>query len=366
LFKLSADGTTRFWGTYYGGAAKDELWGMNIDQKQKCLYVVGSTQSEALIAYGNAWQPVKGKGSDAMFARWTFGGQIVYGSYFGKDKGEQFEDIELDGNGDIYLVGKTEAAQLPSTYGVYQTYSNGGEYEGLLYKFYGGIACRDLNEPNNSFSNAKFIYARTTSDSLVYGYDGNLRNNTDKDYYKFTVSSGFKHHLIELTGLSHNYNLKVYNSSQVLKGVSNNTGLTSDTIIANNLPLGDYYIQVVAGAPAEFDTLKCYHLNLVKSSSRFPNNGSGSKAMDATPFAGLRLSPNPASAEVTLELESETDSHVELRVIDQAGRSVMVRQLFATAGANQFHVPLTGLAPGFYIAQIKSETITKSLTLVKE
>ena len=366
LFRITPDGTTRIWGTYYGGDAKEELWGMNIDRKQKALYIVGSSQSESMIAYGNAWQPVKGKGSDAIFAKWTYDGAITYGSYFGNDDGEQFEDVEIDQNSDIYLVGKTEANRLPATYGVYQTHSNGGAYDGVLYKFYGGIACRDLNEPNNSFTNAKLIYARTLTDSLVYGYDGNLRNNSDKDYFKFTVVAGFKHHFIELTGLSHNYNLRVFNSAQVLKAISNNSGLTADTVVANNLTPGDYYIQVVAGAPAEYDTLKCYHLNLIKSSTRFPANGSGNRMMPAGAVSDLRLSPNPAAVDVTLDMDMLSDSFLELSLLDQMGRPVFVKELYANEGPNEFTLPVSKLASGIYVVQVKSDHISRSLLLVKE
>src|SRR5262249_9189009 len=146
---------------------------------------------------------------------------------------------------------------------------NGGAYDGLVYKFYGGVACRDLNEPNDGFSTATVVYARLLTDSLVYGYDGNLINAADKDYFKITVASPYKNLFVDLTRLSHNYNLKFYNSAQVLKAQSTKTGLTPDTLFLNNLPYGDYYLQVVAGTPTEYDTLKCYHLNLIKSTIRF-------------------------------------------------------------------------------------------------
>lgn len=366
LFRITPDGTTRIWGTYYGGDAKEELWGMNIDRKQKALYVVGSSQSENMIAYGNAWQTVKGKGSDAIFARWTYDGAITYGSYFGNDDGEQFEDVEIDNNSDIYLVGKTEANKLPATYGVYQTHSNGGAYDGVLYKFYGGIACRDLNEPNNSFTNAKLIYARTLTDSLVYGYDGNLRNNSDKDYFKFTVVAGYKHHFIELTGLSHNYNLRVFNSAQVLKAISNNSGLTPDTIVANNLPPGDYYIQVVAGAPAEYDTLHCYHLNIIKNSSRFSNNNNGNRVGSTSDDGALRIYPNPATDGVTLELESLKDEPAQILITDLLGNVIRSQSIMITRGQHEEFLSLADFTAGVYYVKVLTNECQWNKILLKQ
>jgi hypothetical protein len=366
LFSMTADGVTRLWGTYYGGGAKEELWGMNLDRKRKCIYLVGSTQSNALISYGNAWQPEKGKGSDAVFARWNYDGSIVYGSYFGKDKGEQFEDVELDANGDIYLVGKTEENQLPATYGVYQTYSNGGQYEGVIYKFYGGVACRDIREPNNSFANASVIYARTLADSAIYGYDGNLRNGSDKDYFKVTVTSDYKNLMIILNGLDHNYDLRVYNSAQILKAQSKKGGLTPDTIIANKIQAGDYYIQVFAGNPAEYDTMRCYHLDLLKSMTKFPTYADGAKKESAQSMNRIFIYPNPASEEISMDVTSDSDRPAKLIVKDLYGKIVLTQTVTLAEGLQTVSVPLAALAPGFYQVIIAGENFSSATAFVKQ
>jgi hypothetical protein len=341
LFSISNDGTTRYWGTYYGGHRKDEMWGMNIDRKQKALYVVGSTYSETLIAFGNAWQSQISSGSDAIFARWNYDGSIVYGSYFGNKGGEQFEDVEVDDNSDIYLVGKTESDHLPVTYGVYQLDSNGGAYDGVLYKFYGGVACRDIHEPNDEFNTASQIFSRTTTDSLIYGYDGNLIESFDKDYFKVSVEDSFNNLFIDLTNLSHNYDLKAYNSSMQLIDESTNTGLTPDTILFNNMPSGDYYLEVIAASPEEYDTMKCYHLNLVK----FPTTVTSVNELNLLP---LNLYPNPALGECYLDLNSNKNEIAIVKILDMAGRLQKNETIKLTPGNQTIQVSLKNLESGIY------------------
>jgi len=354
----------RIWATYYGGNNKEDVWGMNLDRRHKAIYIVGDSQSDSLIAYGNAFQPVKDKGSDCIFARWNYDGTILWGSYWGSDNGQQFEDVDIDSLGYIYLAGKSETSQLPPTYGVYQTHNNGGTYDGILYKFYGGAACLDLNEPNNTFAKAKSVYAKSSDDSLVYGYDGNLRNSNDKDYFKLKVTSGYKNIFVELTNLVHNYDLKMYNANQVLKAQSTNTGSTPDTIIANHLQPGVYYIQVVAAPPVEFDTLNCYHLNIIKSNSKFGSSGGQSKVMESE-TAELKIFPNPASSDITLELSSDDDEIAELRITDLLGRVIKSEEISLTNGLQNIQMSLLQMPSGIYQVSVHSPEKTWVNLIVK-
>lgn len=341
LFSLSSAGDERYWGTYYGGPRKDELWGMDFSPADQAIYLAGSTYSPTGIVFGNAWQKQKGNGSDAVFSRWNADGSIVYGSYFGKGGADQFEDVETDAQANLYLAGKTGNNEMPATYGVHQVDSNGGTYDGLLYKFYGGAACRDLYEPNESFNQAAQIFARTTVDSLLYGYDGNLENSADHDFYKVEVEDSFRNVLIELNGLLHNYELRLYNENGLLVDESIHEGLMPDTIHQSMLEAGTYFIEVAAGSPEEFDTLNCYHLNLVKRPTIF--TGGVFSAADCT----LLIHPNPAADELLVGFTAGNMQDVELTVMDAAGRR-LISLHFDYSTASTISLNIASLAPGFY------------------
>ena len=74
-------------------------------------------------------------------------------------------------------------------------------------------------------------------------------------------------------------------------------------------------------------------------------------------IAGMGLQPNPvrAGAGLLISLESTEAFSAEMSVANVAGKAQLVGNQFFTAGKNQLEISTTGLAPGIYFLQLRSE-----------
>ncbi|MCC6458957.1 MAG: T9SS type A sorting domain-containing protein, partial [Saprospiraceae bacterium] len=67
----------------------------------------------------------------------------------------------------------------------------------------------------------------------------------------------------------------------------------------------------------------------------------------------VRLFPNPASDEVWISLNSETDTEAQLLFFDLGGRLVLQQQVPVEQGENRFRVPLADVPAGLYLVQVQ-------------
>jgi hypothetical protein len=106
--KLSADGASVPYSTYFGGNGVDTAKAIVVDA-QGNAYVVGETTSTDLPAARDGWQATYGGGSlDGFFFKLNAAGASVpYATYLGGSDWEQLRGLALDGSGDVYLIGTT-------------------------------------------------------------------------------------------------------------------------------------------------------------------------------------------------------------------------------------------------------------------
>lgn len=81
----------------------------------------------------------------------------------------------------------------------------------------------------------------------------------------------------------------------------------------------------------------------------------------------VTLAPNPAAGSVRLSVYSEVASLASVRLVDLNSRTVYEKTFHAAPGVNQLTVPLEGLMPGIYQAEvwIGSNRYTQSLVVKK-
>ena len=135
LVKLDTSGQNRIWGTYYGGNNTDFALSCSTDTLGHVL-ISGGTQSTTGIASAGAYQPTlypNGYG-DAFLALFNSSGQRLWGTYYGGELEERFNDCSLQKNGNIYATGETQSVTNISSPGAYQI-SKGGDEDAFLVKF---------------------------------------------------------------------------------------------------------------------------------------------------------------------------------------------------------------------------------------
>lgn len=113
IVKLSANGKVQFV-TYLRGSLNDYGTGLALDG-QGGLLVCGWTDSSDFPVTNNAAQPIKDARRSAFLTRLsTSTGEIFHSSFFGADGVDEFHDIAVNEDGEIYLVGKTDSTDLPT------------------------------------------------------------------------------------------------------------------------------------------------------------------------------------------------------------------------------------------------------------
>ncbi|MEO5673704.1 MAG: T9SS type A sorting domain-containing protein [Chitinophagales bacterium] len=361
LIKFNTNGA-RKWGTYYGGTADEQMWGMSSDKKIHAVYIMGSTASPEDIASGSTLQSEKSGGQDGFLARFRENGSVQWSSYFGGKSGDQFEDAMPDTSGFLYVAGRNTASTMPATSGVYQTTYYGGASDAMLYKFYIGSDCFDQFEPNETASGAYLMKSVAPSDTTIYGWNGSIRNANDHDWFKVKVKAPNNNLRIILQDMPENYNLRLYSSDGSLLYQSLHTDLIPDTITANNLVVGTYKFKIHHAANV-FDSLGCYHVRMY--SSIFPFQKS-SEMEEQVPPEKLAVFPNPAKNEISFSLYNGHVQKASMNIYDLLGREVYAGELPLQEGHQDITLPIGRLSSGAFEIVIMADDHALNGKFIKE
>lgn len=211
----------------------------------------------------------------------------------------------------------------------------------------GGGACVDNYEPNNTSGTAATLSAGTTYLELI-------ASSTDVDWFKFTTTGSNTKIKISLSSLPADYDVRLYNQSVAQKGISENGGTTSETIIWNTTQAGTRYVKVY-GWDGAFSTGDCYDLLISTSSSNWRTDGSYVE-MDEYDNSIVSVFPNPASGDiVTVDYYSvQEDMNVGVQVYDILGKQVVNTSNSVVAGENMIEMNVSKLEAGFYFVVISN------------
>ena len=152
VLKMSQDGGTLLYSTFVGGSDSDVGYGLALDASRYAL-VTGYTKSTDFpTTFGVLDETHNGGEIDAYaFKLDLVSGSLVFSTYFGGKGGEIGRAADVDGAGNIAIVGRTDSPDFPVTNGAFDTGHNGSNdvfvlrlsYDGsrLLYStFIGGSA----------------------------------------------------------------------------------------------------------------------------------------------------------------------------------------------------------------------------------
>lgn len=136
ISKLSADGSSLLYSTYFGGAFLDHIMDLKLGSGGE-IFVTGRTQSDDFPLV-NAYQSQYGGGEgDGFIAKFAADGQsLFYSTLIGGSYQDFPYALEVDGNGNAYIGGFTQSADYPAV-NAFQSVKHGGEYEmdGFVTKF---------------------------------------------------------------------------------------------------------------------------------------------------------------------------------------------------------------------------------------
>jgi hypothetical protein len=103
LMRFNENGI-RQWGTFYGGNGEESGSSCAADANGN-VFLAGTSSSTTNIATPGAHQTVKGISDDAFLVKFNAAGVRQWGTYFGKEYGEQGKSVTVDNSGNVYISG---------------------------------------------------------------------------------------------------------------------------------------------------------------------------------------------------------------------------------------------------------------------
>ena len=119
ITKLNPTGTGLIFSTYLGKPAQEHFADIELD-KNNCVYILGSTNAIHFHVTNGAYQTTHSNAAylDAfIFKLNNTGTACMYSTFFGGKYNDYTTDLEIDDNGDIYILGTTHSNNLPITSG---------------------------------------------------------------------------------------------------------------------------------------------------------------------------------------------------------------------------------------------------------
>ena len=140
LGKLNSNGI-RKWATYYGNDNGQTFANSVAADQQNNIYLSGATKSDDFISTPNSFKEtfIDNNRFDGFLAKFDTNGNRIWGTYFGGDKDDFFEDSAIDKDGNIILVGYTQSDNNIASTNSYQSNYNMGDSssngDGMIVKF---------------------------------------------------------------------------------------------------------------------------------------------------------------------------------------------------------------------------------------
>ncbi len=213
--------------------------------------------------------------------------------------------------------------------------------------------CTDNFEPNNSRSASLPSTAIGTDLSALIGASG------DNDWYRFANTSAQRNIRVDLSNLPFDYDLKLYQNN-TLRRTSENGGTSAEVATYNTTTVATNWYAHVYGYNGANSSTQCYTLRITLSSSSF--RGDGSTDGETTSFeipvkvveAGFVMFPNPATDELTLDVDMDADRQVKVSVLDITGRAVSLQAYDLGKDQNRVTMDVSTLPSGLYVVRVEN------------
>ncbi|MBN2229761.1 MAG: hypothetical protein JW779_09220 [Candidatus Thorarchaeota archaeon] len=132
ITRISADGRTLLYSTYYGGALSDTIRSVKLDQEEN--YMIAGTSASFGLSTDGAYKEHPSGGEDLFIARITDdGSQTEMFTYIGGSRVDRVECMAIDSLNNYILTGQTSSQDFPTTEQAYQT-ENAGVWDAYLIK----------------------------------------------------------------------------------------------------------------------------------------------------------------------------------------------------------------------------------------
>lgn len=134
IVKVSADGSSLRWATYFGGAGDSggcSTHNLALDPAGHAVISQWTTAGDMPVTEGTCQSTFGGGKSDTVIARFDDAGNLVASTLLGGNGDEDLDGIAVDASGRIFVTGQTSSSDFRCTPGAFQS-TPGGDKDALL------------------------------------------------------------------------------------------------------------------------------------------------------------------------------------------------------------------------------------------
>ncbi len=134
LVKVSADGRSLRWATYFGGPGDSggcSTHNLALDSAGNAVICQDTTANDLPVTAGAFQTKHGGDNTDALVARFDAVGNLVASTLLGGAGKDDLDGIEVDREGRVFVTGQTSSDDFPSTPDAYQSIP-GGDNDAVL------------------------------------------------------------------------------------------------------------------------------------------------------------------------------------------------------------------------------------------
>jgi hypothetical protein len=187
--KLSPDGSSLVYSTYFGGSSFNAGYGIALDSSDDA-YVTGLTISSDFphvntgVPFGSG---LRGNVNAFVTELNPFGTGLVYSTYLGSSNSDEAQNIAVDGSGNAYVVGWTISSDFPTTSNAFQPTN---PQSGTLGNYAGFLSKLSVTSGTVGLAYSTYV-ANVVTDNVTLPEDGVQLNGVTVDGARNAYVAGF-------------------------------------------------------------------------------------------------------------------------------------------------------------------------------
>lgn len=185
IAKLNSTGTSKLWGTYWGGTSQEVISTLKIGPDGNLVAAGASAFTSTGMGSAGTYQPAAALGSDIVIGKFSPSGSRIWATYYGGTAGDYMQrgGMDLDENGNILFFGysfpsvgsppssgrSTNCSYQPDQMGLNETFITKLSADGTtrLWGTYFGSAGTEYAYPLKYAGNGEFVIAGQTNGTTL-------------------------------------------------------------------------------------------------------------------------------------------------------------------------------------------------------